>query len=276
MGTMAERPTSGPSDYLAAERTFLAWIRTGLALMGFGFVVARFGLFLQALQAGQSNYQARPYGPSFWFGTGLIVLGVLVNLLCAWRHVHLIHELNRGGSSFNRPSSLGLAVAVILAVLGLGMAVYLVAVQEPVQRHADTNKETSMTAKPDNGMVAIASPHSVDQTVEKIEKILAAKGVKLFALVDHSGEAEKAGLHMRPTKLLIFGNPKVGTPWMIAAPSIAIDLPLKLLVAEDAQGKVWISYNAPAYLQARHHLPEEMFQALSAAGVDVLAAKAAE
>ncbi len=133
-----------------------------------------------------------------------------------------------------------------------------------------------MTPTPENGIVSIPSTHSVDETVEKIKKILAAKGVKLFALIDHSGEAQNAGLQMRNTKLLIFGNPKVGTPWMLAAPGIAIDLPLKLLVAEDAEGKSWISYNAPAYIQARHHLPEELFGAFKAAGVDLLAAKAAE
>ena len=133
-----------------------------------------------------------------------------------------------------------------------------------------------MTANPENGVISILSRHSVDETVARVKKTLEAKGVKLFALVDHSGEAAMAGLEMRPTKLLIFGNPKVGTPLMLAAPSIAIDLPLKLLIAEDAGGKVWISYNAPAYIQARHHLPPELFQALSGAGVDVLAAKAAE
>src|SRR5215469_14089487 len=107
---MADRP-AGAADYLAAERTLLAWIRTGLALMGFGFVVARFGLFLQALGAGRPDLQARPYGPSFWFGTGLILLGVLVNILCAWRHIYLVRGLNRGASEFNRPSFLGVAVA---------------------------------------------------------------------------------------------------------------------------------------------------------------------
>ena len=131
-------------------------------------------------------------------------------------------------------------------------------------------------ANPENGMVTIPSRHSVDDTVERVKKTLEAKGVKLFALVDHSGEAEKAGLRMRPTKLLIFGNPKAGTPLMTAVPGIAIDLPMKLLIAEDADGKVWISYNAPAYIQARHHLPQELFQAYSSAGVDLLAAKAAE
>jgi putative membrane protein len=130
---MPERSTSGPSDYLAAERTFLAWIRTGLALMGFGFVVARFGLFLQALQMGQSNFQTGPYGLSFWFGTGLIVLGVGVNIACACNHIGLVRELNRGGSGFRRPSSLAVTVAVILAALGLGMAIYLVSVREPRQ-----------------------------------------------------------------------------------------------------------------------------------------------
>jgi uncharacterized protein (DUF302 family) len=123
-----------------------------------------------------------------------------------------------------------------------------------------------MTANPENGVISILSRHSVDETVARVKKTLEAKGVKLFALVDHSGEAAMAGLEMRPTKLLIFGNPIVGTPLMLAAPSIAIDLPLKLLIAEDAGGKVWISYNAPAYIQARHHLPPELFQAYSHAG----------
>jgi uncharacterized protein (DUF302 family) len=111
-----------------------------------------------------------------------------------------------------------------------------------------------------DGIITIPSHQSVDQTVHKLETVLQGKGVKIFALIDHSGEAEKAGMHMRPTKLLIFGNPKAGTPLMIASPSIAIDLPLKLLVWEDAEGKVFISYNAPAYLQARHALPPELLQ----------------
>src|ERR1700753_887914 len=106
------------------------------------------------------------------------------------------------------------------------------------------------------GMTEIRSNYSVDETVEHLKGILAAREVKLFALVDHSWEAEKAGLKMPPTKLLIFGNPKAGTPLMLAAPSIAIDLPLKILVWEDGQGKVWLSYNNPKYLMKRHGLPE--------------------
>jgi putative membrane protein len=123
---MQERPAGSPSDYLAAERTFLAWIRTGLALMGFGFVVARFGLFLRALQIGQPNLQLRTHGPSPWFGTALIVLGVIVNIASTWSHIRLIHELKRGEMAFARPSSLAIAVAALLAALGLGMAIYLV------------------------------------------------------------------------------------------------------------------------------------------------------
>ena len=125
-----------------------------------------------------------------------------------------------------------------------------------------------------NGIVDVESRHSVEETVERLRGILAAVGVTLFALVDHSGEAEKVGMKMRPTKLLIFGNPKAGTPLMLAAPSIAIDLPLKILVWQDQAGKVWISYNSIEYLRERHNVPANLLQNLSA--VEALAAKAAE
>jgi uncharacterized protein (DUF302 family) len=125
-----------------------------------------------------------------------------------------------------------------------------------------------------NGIVSLRSQHTVEQTVERLKGLLEAKGVTLFALVDHSGEAEKVGLQMRETKLVIFGTPKAGTPLMVAAPSVAIDLPLKILIWEDAQGKTWVSYNSPAYLQERHGLPQELMQNISVVGT--LAAKAAE
>jgi len=131
-----------------------------------------------------------------------------------------------------------------------------------------------MASTTDNGIINRPSNHSVDETVEKLEGILQAKGVTLFALVDHSGEAEKVGMKMRPTKLLIFGSPKAGTPLMLAAPSIAIDLPLKILVWEDGQGKVWVSHNSPAYLQQRHGLPQELLQNIAVVGA--LAATAAQ
>jgi len=131
-----------------------------------------------------------------------------------------------------------------------------------------------MKTNPESGIVSIPSNHTVDQTVQKLEEILRAKGVKLFALVDHSGEAEKAGLQIRPTKLLIFGNPQAGTPLMVAAPSAAIDLPLKILVSEDSEAQVWISYNAPAWLQARHNFPPELLKNIAV--VEALARSAAE
>jgi uncharacterized protein (DUF302 family) len=138
----------------------------------------------------------------------------------------------------------------------------------------DVREEMFMLTAADNGIVNLPSNHSVDQTVANLKEILQAKAVSLFALVDHSGEAAKVGLQMRPTKLVIFGSPKAGTPLMQAAPSIAIDLPLKILVWEDAQGKVWVSYNSPAYLQQRHNLPPELLQNIVV--VETLAAKIAQ
>jgi uncharacterized protein (DUF302 family) len=126
----------------------------------------------------------------------------------------------------------------------------------------------------DSGIINRPSNHPVDETVEKLKGILQSKGVTLFAIIDHSGEAENVGMKMPPTKLLIFGNPKGGTPLMLAAPSIAIDLPLKILVWEDKQKKVWISYNSPQYLQKRHGLPQELLANIAV--VETLAAKAAE
>ncbi|PYK86399.1 MAG: hypothetical protein DMF47_06600 [Verrucomicrobia bacterium] len=131
-----------------------------------------------------------------------------------------------------------------------------------------------MNAHKENGLVDIPSNHSVEETVEKLKRILQAKGITLFALVDHSGEAGKAGMQMRPTRLLIFGNPKAGTPVMLAAPSSAIDLPLKILIWEDAQEKVWVTYNSPIYLQERHNLPPELLQNVGV--IETLAKKAAE
>jgi uncharacterized protein (DUF302 family) len=125
-----------------------------------------------------------------------------------------------------------------------------------------------------NGIIDKLSHHSVGETVEKLKGILQSKEVALFALVDHSGEAEKVGMKMRPTKLLIFGSPKAGTPLMQAAPSVAIDLPLKILVWEDGQGRVWVSYNSPAYLQKRHGIPPGLMQNIAV--IETLAAKAAE
>jgi uncharacterized protein (DUF302 family) len=124
-----------------------------------------------------------------------------------------------------------------------------------------------------NGIVQIPSHHSVNDTVQKLKDILQAKGVMLFAVVDHSGEAAKAGMQMPNTKLLIFGSPKAGTPVMLAAPSIAIDLPLKILVAEDGTGKVLVSYNSAQFLAERHGVPAELMKNLAV--IEVLANAAA-
>jgi uncharacterized protein (DUF302 family) len=127
---------------------------------------------------------------------------------------------------------------------------------------------------PEDGLVKVASPHSVDETLKRLQSILAERGVQIFTLVDHSGEAEKAGLKMPPTKLLIFGSPKAGTPLMLASPSVAIDFPLKALVSQDEQGKIWVTYNSPEYLRDRHHLPPELMKNISVVGP--LVAKAVE
>jgi uncharacterized protein (DUF302 family) len=125
-----------------------------------------------------------------------------------------------------------------------------------------------------NGIIDLACPHSVDETAEKLKGILDAKSITLFAFIDHSGEAQKVGMTMRPTKLFVFGSPKAGTPLMLATPSIAIDLPLKILIWEDESGKVWISYNAPNYLRERHQVPQDLMQNIAV--IEALAAKAAE
>src|ERR1700745_2898054 len=103
----------------------------------------------------------------------------------------------------------------------------------------------------DNGLVRVPSHYPMEETLRRLQAAFAEKGLQVFAVIDHSGEAEKVGLKMPPTKLLIFGSPKAGTPLMLAAPSLAIDLPLKILVWEDKAGKVQLSYNSPEYLKER-------------------------
>src|ERR1700760_4830614 len=125
-----------------------------------------------------------------------------------------------------------------------------------------------------NGIVKVVSKHSVEETLAKLQSALAQKNIQVFGLVDHSGEARKAGLEMPPTKLLIFGNPKGGTPLMLATPSIAIDLPLKILIWQDDQEKVWVSYNTPEYLAERHGLPPSLTQNIGF--ISTLAATIAE
>jgi uncharacterized protein (DUF302 family) len=128
--------------------------------------------------------------------------------------------------------------------------------------------------KTNRGIVDRPSNHTVDDTVDRLKAILQSTGVTLFSVIDHSGEAEKVGLKMPPAKLLIFGNPKAGTPLMLAEPHSAIDLPLKILVWEDAQRKVWVSYNSLGYLQERYNLQPELLQNIAV--VETFATRAAE
>jgi len=131
-----------------------------------------------------------------------------------------------------------------------------------------------MASAAENGMIHLASSFSVPETLRRLESLLQVRGIAIFARIDHSGEAEKAGLKMRPTQLLIFGSPKQGTPLMVVSPTLAIDLPLKALAWEDASGKVWLSYNTPEYLKQRHNIPDELLKNIS--GVGALLQKALE
>jgi len=118
----------------------------------------------------------------------------------------------------------------------------------------------------EKGLVSVASHYPMDETVRRLQAAFTERGMKIFAVIDHSGEADKAGLKMRPTKVVIFGSPKGGTPLMVAAPSLAIDLPLKALVAEDGDGKITVTYNDPEYLKERHGVPAELIKNLAGAG----------
>ena len=263
-----------PDESTATPRDFLAWIRTGLALMGLGFVLARFGIFLREFNLNQRNLPSQSFGLSLWFGTALIFLGVFVSLLSLVRYRRLMQQVQQPEALLARPSALAITVALVLAILGVAMAIYLISVRPIGPDDASKSWEISMTPIPENGILRTASNHSVEETVVRLKSILEAKGVKLFTIVDHSGEAASAGLKMPNTKLVIFGNPKAGTPLMLASPSSALDLPLKILIAEDSAGKVWISYNAPGYLLARHRLPPNLLPNIAV--IERLAAKAAE
>src|SRR5438067_10812729 len=128
--------------------------------------------------------------------------------------------------------------------------------------------------EPARGIVHFPSKYTVPETLQRLEAVVTSHGLTVFARIDFGGDAAKVGLQMRPTQLLIFGNPQSGTPVMIASPSIAIDLPLKALAWEDGDGKVWLSYNKPEYLMERHGIPKELLKNISA--IEALAGKAVE
>lgn len=123
-----------------------------------------------------------------------------------------------------------------------------------------------MTSLPDNGMVHLSSPYPVAETMTRLESLLQAQGLTEFCRIDHSGEAEKVGQTMPPAQVIIFGSPKGGTPLMIASPTLAIDLPLKALIWQDAGGQVRVSYNSPEYLKQRHNIPDGLLKNIAAIG----------
>jgi len=123
-----------------------------------------------------------------------------------------------------------------------------------------------MATSPDNGMVHLSSPYPVSETLKRLDSVLQSRGLTVFARIDHSGEAEKVGMKMHPTELIIFGSPKGGTPVMVASPTLAIDLPLKALVWQDAGGKVWLSYNSAEYLKQRHNIPDDLLKNIAVIG----------
>jgi len=125
---------------------------------------------------------------------------------------------------------------------------------------------------PQDGMVHLSSPHRVSETLQRLKSAVSARGIAILAEIDHSGDAAKAGLKMQPAQLLIFGNPKAGTPVMVASPTAALDLPLKALVWEDTAGKVWLSYNSPEYLKQRHNIPDDLLKNIS--GIRAIAEEA--
>ncbi|KAH0442885.1 DUF302 domain-containing protein [Paraburkholderia fungorum] len=126
----------------------------------------------------------------------------------------------------------------------------------------------------DNGIVNVPTQRTVEQGADAFASLIEAKHIILFARIDFAADAQRAGLAMPPSQLLVFGNPRAGTPLMLAAPSVALDLPLKVLVWQDEAGEVWFSYNATSYLQARHGAPAELMKAIDGIGALVQAAAA--
>lgn len=144
----------------------------------------------------------------------------------------------------------------VLSIAALALAVASCASVENILNSPDSNssKETTTTINAKKGLVTLQSNHSVKDTADKLASILESKGMTVFARVDHQKNAAGVNLELRPTQVIMFGNPKAGTPLMQCEQSVAIDLPQKILISEDADNKVWLSYNNPDYLKTRHDI----------------------
>jgi uncharacterized protein (DUF302 family) len=146
-------------------------------------------------------------------------------------------------------------------------------VERTIGSHQDKFYGAEMSERvdpsPREGITTRSNPRSVEDTLERLRTLLETKDIALFAVIDHSGEAERVGQHMPNTKLAIFGSPTAGTPLMVASPLSALDLPLKILMWEDESGTSFVSYNSPTYLASRHHLDDELTARI--AGIDAIA-----
>ena len=244
-------------EFLAEERTLLAWLRTSLGIAGLGFVLDRFSLFLRAMQISTGVAPGHlPHIRGIWF----VLLAFVVNVLAISRHLVTVRGMRRAGLSSAAPQSPVLVVAVLLTVLTAALGLSVV----PEARAATLQR--SLPMETGEGIMRKPSPRSVPETLDKLEGILKSKGITVFARIDHSGEAAKVGLTMPPTQVLIFGSPKAGTPVMLAAPTAAIDLPLKALAWQDAAGLVWLGYTDPAYFARRYGLTEAQVAPLAGIG----------
>jgi uncharacterized protein (DUF302 family) len=185
----------------------------------------------------------------------------------------IIQSMDLGHAPHAHTTTLAVATSMFLALVGLEMGIYLISVRGSAHSHSANDQETLMAPNTNNGILSKRSNHSVSETLDRLNHSLQAKGVTIFAIVDHSGEAEKVGLKMPPTKLVLFGSPQAGTPLMLAAPSVAIDLPPKILVSEDSQGKV--GFVQQPGVPKRAARPTSRLTA-NIAVVETLAAQAAE
>jgi len=249
-------------EYLAEERTLLAWLRTSLGIAGLGFVLDRFSIFLRMVQPDLATTGRVPHVHGLW----LVLLSVAVNVLAISRHLATVQTMRRAGLASAAPQTPVLVLAVLLTLLTAALAFSI----SPAANAATATRSDAMEIG--EGTIRRPSPRNVPETLDRLESILKGKGIQVFARFDHSGEAAKVGLKMPPTQVLVFGNPKAGTPVMLAVPTSAIDLPLKALAWQDAAGKVWLGYTDSAYFARRYGLTEAQVVPLSGIGQLVEAA----